>query len=270
MHMLNWCMRGVYCRYVKHMHIHEGIIWLIFECKKLLHTFCNVLTLSGLLQVIEDWKHALQNRQSIDTHCFFKYKFSRLIKGPSVTNNSLWHLYAVVAYAIADAVFHHRALCVGVTHPRSFHLEPEFSRWISSSSLFLFSTLYSPCKSSQSLSPPRLLWCDLVGKSWLRPASPSSWSWCQSSVHSFWCAWRSLSLQCIAGHTSCIVSSRFVLHVILSLMLYCRPVVWLLNVLHITICWQHLQRVYSVEPARQVPIYIVLALIIDCPGIYLH
>ena len=121
------------------------------------------------------------------------------------------------------------------------------------SSLFLFSTLYSPCKSSQFLSPPCLLWCDLVGKSWLRPASPSSWSWCRSSVHSFWCAWRSLSLQRIAGHTSCIVSSRFVLHVILFLMLYCRPVVWLLNVLHITICWQHLQHVYSVEPARQVP-----------------
>ena len=151
---------------------HAIIIWLIFECKKkLLHTFCNVLTLSGLLQAIQDWRHALQSRQSIDTHCFFKYKFSRLIKGPSITNNSLWHLYAVVAYAIVDAVFHHRASCFGVTHPSSFHLEPEFSRWISSSSLFLFSTLYSPCKSSQSLSPPRLLRCDLVGKSWLRPAA---------------------------------------------------------------------------------------------------
>jgi len=30
--------------------------------QKLHHTFCNVLTPRGLLQAIQDWTHALQNR----------------------------------------------------------------------------------------------------------------------------------------------------------------------------------------------------------------
>ena len=32
------------------------------NAQKLHHTFCNVLTPRGLLQAIQDWRHALQNR----------------------------------------------------------------------------------------------------------------------------------------------------------------------------------------------------------------
>ena len=146
------------------------LIWSIFKCTKLIIFFAT-FDPRGLLQAIQDWRHAIQNRQSKDTHCFFKYKFSRLIKGPNVTNNS-----QSLTYVRCGGV-RHRGHCVALPSV------------VLRSSLIQVHSVWS--QSSQGIYPVALSLLHFVQSLWIFSIPLTSRS---SMVWSGWQKWAATSL----------------------------------------------------------------------------
>ena len=106
------------CVGILYVDIHEQIIWAIFECTKVHHTFA----MFRLQRVFFRQVQHLETHFTKQTKLFPFIQNWQIIKEPSVTSRSLMY-YAVVAYAVVDAVFASPGVVLVVTHPGSFPLE---------------------------------------------------------------------------------------------------------------------------------------------------